>query len=144
MDQLSTKLRIMSLVFALIIISLSDSYGADWKLLTKSKMFLLYYDKQSITYPLNDVVRVWVATYPSEDVINSIEEMYGEKYGALSYWYELAEIHCRHRRARVISQECYSSGGAYIGSFYRDLPTPWGNIHPSDIRATRLLEGLCK
>jgi hypothetical protein len=144
MVQLSTKLRIMSLVLALTIISLGDSYGADWKLLTKSKMFLLYYDKQSITYPLNDVVRVWVATYPSEDMINSIEEKYGEKYGALSYWYELVEIHCRHRRTRVISQECYSSGGADIGSFYRDLPTRWGNIRPSDIRATQILEGLCK
>jgi hypothetical protein len=123
---------------------LGDSYGADWILLSKSRRFLLYYDKQSITYPLNDVVRVWVATYPSENVINRIEEMYGEKYGALKYWYELAEIHCRRRGVRVISQESYSSDGAYIGSFYRELPTPWMQIQPSDIRATRLLEGLCK
>jgi hypothetical protein len=139
-----TKWRIVFLVFGLTIISMGDLYGADWKLLSKSRRGLFYYDKQSITHPVNDIVRVWVAFYPSEDVISSTEETFGEKFGALSYWYELAEIHCRRRRVRVISQECYSSDGAYLGSFYSRFPTPWSEIEQWNIRATQLLEGLCK
>jgi hypothetical protein len=144
MAQFSRKLRIAILVLGLTIISIGEAYGADWKLLSNSKRGRFYYDKQSITQPVNDVVRVLLAFYPSEDVISSVEETYGEKFWALSYWYELAEIHCRKRRVRVISQECYSSDGAYIGSFYSRFPTPWSEIEQWNIRATQHLEGLCK
>ncbi len=144
MTQLSTKLGIMSLVLAFTIISLGDLYGADWRLLSKSKRGVYYYERETIERPLTDVVRVWVAFYPSEDVIPVFEILFGERYAALSYSYELVEVHCKKRIVRVISQECYSSDGAYIGSIYSRLPTPWRDIQKWDIGTSRVLETLCK
>jgi hypothetical protein len=53
------KLRIALLVFGLIIISIGDVYGADWKLYSSSDISLVYYDAQSITHPAKNIVRVW-------------------------------------------------------------------------------------
>ena len=150
MTQLSAKLGIMSLVLALTIIPLGDLYGgADWKLLSESKRGLFYYDLDSFTRPANDIVRVWVAVYPSENSIILIEELFGEKFEALSYWLGLTEIHCRKKSIRLKSQECYSSDGAYIGSFFSRFPTPWQEIEAASMQwnvlgAQLLLEGLCK
>jgi len=147
MAQLSTKLRIMSLALALTIISLGDLYGADWKVLSESKRGLFYYDRDSFTHPANDVVRAWVAVYPSENLISRIEDLFGDKFGALGYWLELVEINCRKRIISLRSQECYSSDGAYIGSFFGKFPTLWQQIERLDIEwsvlGTQLLEGLC-
>ena len=125
MAQLSTKLRIISLVLALTIISLGDLYGADWKVLSGSKRGLFYYDGDSFTRPANDIVRVWVAVYPSENSILHIEELFGDKFEALGHWLGLVEINCRRRIIRLKSQECYSSDGTYIGSFFSRFPTSW-------------------
>jgi hypothetical protein len=148
MTKLSTKLRIMSLALALILISLGDLYGgADWKLFSESKRGLFYYDLDSFTRPANDIVRVWVAVYPSENSISSIEELFGDKFEALGYWLGLAEIHCRNKSIRFKSQECYSSDGAYIGSFFSRFPTPWQEIEPANMQwnilGAQVLEGLC-
>jgi hypothetical protein len=144
MAQLSTKLRIMSLVLALTIISLGDLYGADWKLLSNSRRGRYYYDKGSITRPANDIVRVLVAYYPSEELIPEFELLFGERYADLSYWYESVEIHCRRGISRVTFQESYSGNGAFIGSIYNRLPTPWYEIKKWHIGHSRLLEELCK
>ena len=139
-----TKLRIAFLVFTLTIIFLGDLYGADWKLLSKSSRGVYYYDKGSITWPANDIVRVWLAYYPSEELIPEYEMLYGERYAYLSYWYESVEIHCRKRISRVIFQQCYSSNGAFIGTIYTKLPTRWYEIKKWYLGHSRLLEELCK
>ena len=144
MAQFSTKLGIFSLVIGLTIISLGDSYGADWKLLSKSARGLYYYDRETIEQPLSDVKRVWVVFYPSEVVASVFEVTYGEGYADFSYSTELVEIHCRKKWARVIVQESHSSNGAFIGCIYDRLPTPWVIPGKSNIGAIRLLEVLCK
>ena len=53
------KLRIAILVFGLIIISMGNVYGGDWKFLYFYDYSSDYYDAQSITHPSKNIVRVW-------------------------------------------------------------------------------------
>ncbi len=144
MGPLSAKLRIVSLVLALTIISLGDLYGADWKLLSKSGLGSFYYDRDSLEHPRNGIVRVWVTVHPSEKAISGIQELFGDKFEELSYWLELFEINCKKGNIRVLTQHCYASNGTYIGSFFYKFPTPWQEVVPLNVLGTQLLQGLCK
>ena len=133
------------LILALTMMSFGDLYGIDWKLLYESKRGSYYYERDSLERPANDIVRVWVAVYPSEDLILKAEDLFGDKFEGVGYWLELAEVHCRKQTARLISLELHSREGSYIDSVFQKFPTPWLEAEQWNVLGTHFLERLlCK
>jgi len=139
---LKVKLRIAILVFALIIISMGDLYGADWKLYSFSdNVGHNYYDAQSITRPSKNIVRVWERTNYTEKGVMDWVGKFGEKFANLSYSISLEETNCAEKTYRFLSGHYYDNSGKLILS--DSSPTEWLSIVPGSI-AEGLYEEICK
>ncbi len=135
------KLRIAILVFGLIIISMGDVYGADWKPYWFSEKFLAYYDAQSINRPAKNIVRVWLKVdYTEKGVIDKVGNL-GEKYENLSNTRALWEINCVEKKARMLSETAYDNGGGVIYS--SGSPLEWNFIIPESMGEV-LYKEICK
>jgi len=135
------KLRIAILVFGLIIISMGDVYGAEWKFHGSNEKALAYYDAQSITRPSKNIVRVWVRTnYTEKGVIYMVGE-FGKKYEDLSNDITLYEINCVEKMIHPLSGTFYDNGGGQI--YTSSSPLEWDFIIP-DSMSESLYKEVCK
>jgi hypothetical protein len=135
------KLRIAILVFGLIIISIGDVYGADWKLYEYNEKFLAYYDAQSITRLSKNIVRIWLKRNYTEKGVMYMVGNLGKKYENLSYSIILNEINCIEKMFRLKSRIDYDNKGGVIYS--SSFPLEWNFIIPGSIGET-LYEEICK
>jgi len=135
------KLRIAILVFRLIIISIGDVYGADWKFYGSSENFLGYYDAQSITRLSKNIVRVWEKrNYTEKGIIDMVGEL-GKKYKDLSYSKALIEINCLEKMNCLLSGASYDNEGGVI--YFFSFPSKWEFIFPESM-AEILYKEICK
>jgi hypothetical protein len=114
MKLLSIKLKIVILIIGLIIISIGDVYGADWKPYYSNENFLAYYDVQSITRSSKNIVRVWVRSIYTENGVIDWVGSVGKEYENLSYSIDLWEINCIEKRNRLLSWTAYDNKGNVI------------------------------
>jgi len=110
------KLRTAILVFGLIIISMGDVYGADWKLFSSSIICDHYYDRQSITSSSKKVVRLWAKRVFSEKGVADMVKDFGEKYKVLNHSIELFELNCIEKKFSIIKSIYRSNDGVVISS----------------------------
>lgn len=135
------KLRIAILVFALIIISMGDVYGAGWKLYGSSDLCLAYYDAQSITHPSKNIVRVWERRNFTEKGITDMVVSFGPSYKNLSFSMCLYEINCIEKMARILSLTYYDNKGGLIHTI--SSSSEWTFIIPESIDES-LYKEICK
>ena len=138
------KLQIAILVFGLIIISMGDVYGTDWRLYSYNDKQKSYYDAQSITHPSKNIVRVWVKwNYTEKGVINTMGMMgkFGKKFENLSHLINLEEVDCVEKKSRNLSFTYYNKEGNSIVS--SDEPSEWNLIVPDSVDED-LYEEICK
>ena len=110
------KLRIAILAFGLIIISIGEVYGADWKLYGFGDDHLDYYDTQGITRPPKNIVRVWIRwDYTEKGVMDTVEKFW-KKYENLDHLKYLREINCVEKMIRYLSATYYDNKGKVIHS----------------------------
>ena len=135
------KLRIVILVFGLIIISMGDVYGADWKPYYFHEILSAYYDAQSITRPSKNIVRVWEKrNFTKKGVVDMMGRL-GKEYKNLSHLINLQEINCIEKKARLLSGTWYDNKGGVIDSF--SSPLEWDFIVPESMNEA-LYEEICK
>jgi hypothetical protein len=115
---LSIKLKIVILIIGLIIISIGDVYGADWKPYYSNENFLAYYDVQSITRSSKNIVRVWVRSIYTENGVIDWVGSVRKEYENLSYSIDLWEINCIEKRNRLLSWTAYDIKGNVIAFFH--------------------------
>ncbi len=141
MKLLSIKLKIVILIIGLIIISVGDVYGADWKLYWFHEKLFAYYDAQSITHPSKNIVRVWTRTdYTEKSAIDMVGKL-GKKYENLSYTIILCETNCVKKMSRFLSGTYYDNRGGVIDS--SNSPSEWFFIIPKSV-GDSLYEEICK
>ena len=136
------KLRIAILVFGLIIISIGEVYGADWKLYGSSEMYLSYYDAQSITHLSKNVVRVWTRTNLTEKGVLDMVEKFGKKFENCEHTIIFYEINCLEKTIRTLSMVFYDNKGGWIGSS-SDPSSKWDFIIPEST-TEGLYKEVCK
>ena len=73
------KLRIAILFFGLIIVSIGDVYGADWRLYDSNDLRQSYYNADSITRSSKNIVRVWVRWNFTEKGVMDMVRSLGKK-----------------------------------------------------------------
>lgn len=135
------KLRIAILVFGLIIISIGDVYGADWKLYDSNEKFSSSYDAQGITHPSKNIVRVWTKWDYTEKGVRDYVEKLGKKYENLSLSIVLWEINCIEKKSRFLSSISYDNKGGVIYSSI--FPPEWSFIIPESMGEI-LYKEICK
>jgi hypothetical protein len=110
------KLRIAILVFGLIIISIGEVYGADWKLYYFDEKKSYLYDAQSITRPSKNIVRVWIRwDYTEKGVMGTVGK-FGKKYENLDHLKYLCEINCVEKMIRYLLAAYYDNKRKVIHS----------------------------
>ena len=135
------KLRIAILVFGLIVISVGEVYGADWKLFDFNDYTLNYYDAQSVTRPSKNVVRVWIRRdFTEKGVIDWVGRL-GKGYENLNNSIDLWEINCIEKMVRQLSGIAYDNKGRVINSY--SSPSEW-NFIPPESRGETLYKEICK
>ena len=138
------KLRIAIVVFALIIISIGEAYGADWKLYDSNDLRQSYYNADSITRPSKNIVRVWVRWNFTEKGVMDMVRSVGKKLEKLEYSISLNEINCAEKTNRLLSSIYYDNNGKMIYSISSsNFPTEWLFIVPES-NADNLYKKICK
>lgn len=135
------KLQIAILVFALIIISMGDVYGADWSLYASDKDGSYYLDAQSITRPSKNIVRVWEKWNFTEKGVMHLLEKFGEKYQNLSHTIFLNEVDCIEKKLRNLSLTYYDKEGKVM--WVHEKSSEWQFLIPES-RGEYLYEIICK
>jgi len=99
----------------------------DWTLYGITKYFILFYDRNSITHPSEDVVRLWIKSvskcndtkdWPIKDHPNCANDEW-------LYVLTLTEIDCSKKKDRDIKSIGYSKEGT---EFLSDETSQWSDI----------------
>jgi hypothetical protein len=91
-------------------------------------------------HPSEKVVRVWKKTFYSPKSVIDVVLRNGEKFRGLSYAITLAEINCKDKRFRHLTETYYSEDGKVLVT-YENLE--WHFI-VSESTIERLHEAVCK
>jgi len=116
----------------------SEARGEDWKLFSRSEGTSFFFDAGSVSYPSENIVRLWVKIIISEKDRSSWVERGGQKYLNLSYIKSLLEIDCKDKTERSLSLELFSeqktldSFGGEESKWNPIIPgSSWDNLHKS-------------
>jgi hypothetical protein len=90
------------------ILAYSDARGEDWKLFSESEGSSFYLDGRSVSFPSENVARVWVKVIVSEKDRSAWVAKGGEKYLNLSYIKSSMEVNCKEKRQRSLSLHLFS------------------------------------
>jgi hypothetical protein len=127
----SIKLKIVILIIGLIIVSVGEAYGMDWKFYWFDENFLAYYDAQSITRPSKNIVRMWVKLNYNEKGVMDVVGKLGKKYENFSHVIVLYEINCIEKMIRAKESIDYDNKGRVIHS--SRSPLEWNFIIPGSM-----------
>ena len=135
------KLRIAILFFGLIIVSIGDVYGADWRLYDSNDLRQSYYNADSMTRPSKNIVKVWVRWNFTEKGVMDMVRSVGKKLEKLEYSISLNEINCAEKKSRSLSETSYDNKGKVIIS--SSSPKEWDFIIPESMHES-LYKEVCK
>ena len=124
-----------------LILNYSDARGEDWKLFSESEGSSFYLDGKSISFPSENVARVWVKVVVSEEDRSAWVAKGGEKYSKLSYIKSSMEVNCKDKTERSLSLEFFSDRDI-LNSFKR-TESKWNSIPPGS-NWDNLHKAICK
>ena len=127
-------------LIGLIIFRYAAVWGADWKLYEDNELFSSYYDKQSITHPSKNIVRVSVRVAIKEAAKEQIA--FGEKYINVQYYITLIEYDCVGRKRKFFTLTYYDKNGIPVESdnFEKRGYDSFGPESPDE----KLIKAICK
>lgn len=145
----SLKSAAVIIIFALMIVFLSTPAGAsDWKSYGTAKYYDYEYDAESVTWPAEDIVRVW-----SKDMVKGDEgilyitkerqkrELATEGYDKYLYTAHYIEFQCSSKQDRLLAMHDYNREG--IALYSEEFPlSDWVNIVPGS-QAGQLYKIVC-
>jgi hypothetical protein len=137
------KSGVIFAVIGFIIFLFCEAWGADWEpFFYADSGSVFYYDRENITRPSKDVVRVSMKHVLSEKDVTEVVARWGKKYRALSNQISLLEIQCVDKKVNVLSTSRYSQDGEILNPKDPQIPRA-GPIVP-DSAGEALYEVLCK
>jgi len=110
------------------ILEYSDARGEDWRLFSESEGSSFLFDAENLSYPAEQIVRVWVKAVISEkDRLDWVAKG-GEKYWNLSYIKSSMEVNCKDKTERSLSLDLFSEQDI-LDSFH-GKSSQWSFIPP--------------
>jgi hypothetical protein len=142
LSSLSVKLGFAIGIIGLVIFSLGEVWGADWKHYGEDDFGSWYYDAETITSSSKATVRVWMKTvYTEKGVIQTMARR-GPKFKDLDYGVALLEFNCADRKMRPFDGILYSRDGSVLSTYKFETPY-WEEIVPDTV-GEDLYEIVCK
>jgi hypothetical protein len=123
------------------ILDYSDARGEDWKLFSESEGSSFYLDGRSVSFPSENVARVWVKVVVSEKDRSAWVAKGGGKYLNLSYIKSSMEVNCKDKTERSLSLELFSEQD--ILDSFKGKPSEWSFIPPGS-NWDNLHKAICK
>lgn len=128
----------------------SSVLSSDWAFYGDApNQSMFYYDKESLTYSPNGIVKVWdkeVYSTRSRDYLISKRKEFNEKidgYSNLEYTLFQFEFDCRKRQSRMVSTTDYGFNGEMLAAYKAgDKIWDWDAIAP-DTRLEALFRKIC-
>ena len=111
------------------ILDYSDARGEDWRLFSESEGSSFYLDGRSVSFPSENVARVWVKVVVSEKDRSAWVAKGGEKYLNLSYIKSSMEVNCKDKTERSLSLDLFSEQDI-LDSFH-GKSSQWSFIPPA-------------
>jgi hypothetical protein len=104
------KIIFLLLLFGLVFSS-AQSWAVNWKNYGKNKNFVCFYDKESVTHPSENIVRVWVKWVYTEEGMK-----YGNEWAKVDHSKILFEINRLERTYRILIGLAYNQEDQLITS----------------------------
>jgi hypothetical protein len=133
-------LRWVVVILFLFVLAFSNVFGADWKFFSKSEGSSFFYDAESVSWPSEKIVRVWVKAVVSEKDRLVWVAKGGKKYLNLSYIKSSLEINCTDRSERSLSVDLFSEQD--ILDSFQGQPSDWSFI-PAGSNWDNLYKAIC-
>jgi len=135
MKSLLGKLGVI--LIGLVIFGYAEGWGADWKYISENNLGMDFYDVGSISYPSDNIVRVWVKTIWKPQGISGMVKDLGKSYENVEFSKGLREYDCREKKGRTLSMIDISKDGSVIANY--TVPDPllrWSFVSPDSVDET--------
>ena len=141
MKLLPSRSRVVLLVFFTILVY-EPAWGEDWKTFGSDRDAIHFYDKDVISHPSTEIVRVSVKVVFTPARVSDLVNSYGKGYRALHHKISIFELNCKYKMIRMLSSTWYWTDGREITP-YLTPNDKWYSIIP-ELSEEDLQNEVCK
>jgi hypothetical protein len=140
MKSLSDRLEVILLVISLAIFPYAEVWGLDWKHYGTNKEGAYFYERESMTRPSKNSVRVWVQSAYTEKGVSDLIREGGKEFENLDLSLILFDLNCADKAIWHLRIVFYSKNGEVFYSVPND---EWQFFVP-DSMSEALFKAVCK
>jgi hypothetical protein len=111
MKSLSDRLEVILLVISLAIFPYAEVWGLDWKHYGTNKEGAYFYERESMTRPSKNSVRVWVQSAYTEKGVSDLIREGGKEFENLDLSLILFDLNCADKAIWHLRIVFYSKNG---------------------------------
>jgi hypothetical protein len=137
----SVKLGVIVVAIGLAIFGYTEVWGAEWKVLGSTDLYVFSYDAKNIVRPSKRIVRTQIKFVFTEKGGKDIAKEYGKQYENVDHGISSIEFNCVEKMKRYLSTRLYAKDG--LISISDNPEALWESIRPETIEET-VYEEVCK